>query len=62
MPLPVKLEQVQKLAAAGDARALRIYETIGVYFGYNIATYADFYDVPQSAGAGPRDDRARAAT
>lgn len=44
MPLPVKLEQVQKLAAAGDARALRIYETIGVYFGYNIATYAAMYD------------------
>ena len=46
MPLPVKLEQVQKLLAAGDdARALRIYETIGVYFGYTIATYADFYDI-----------------
>jgi len=45
MPLPVKLEQVQKLAAAGDQRALRIFETIGVYFGYTIATYADFYDV-----------------
>ena len=44
MPLPVKLEQVQKLAAGGDARALRIYETIGVYFGYNIAMYADMYD------------------
>jgi predicted NBD/HSP70 family sugar kinase len=44
MPLPVKLEQVQKLAAAGDERALRIYDTIGVYFGYTIATYADFYD------------------
>ncbi len=44
MTLPEKLESVQKLAAAGDARALRIYETIGVYFGYNIATYADFYD------------------
>jgi predicted NBD/HSP70 family sugar kinase len=44
MPLPVKLEHVQKLAAAGDARALKIYETIGVYFGYNIATYADMYD------------------
>jgi len=44
MPLPVKLEQVQKLAAAGDGRALRIYETIGVYFGYNIAHYADMYD------------------
>jgi predicted NBD/HSP70 family sugar kinase len=44
MPLPVKLEQVQKLAAAGDGRAMRIYDTIGVYFGYTIATYADFYD------------------
>src|SRR3954451_6098205 len=44
MPLPVKLEEVQKLAAAGDARAMRIYETIGVYFGYTIATYADFYE------------------
>jgi predicted NBD/HSP70 family sugar kinase len=45
MPLPVKLEQVQRLAAAGDERALKIYDTIGVYFGYNIATYADFYEV-----------------
>jgi len=45
MPLPAKLEQVQKLAAAGDARAMRIYETIGVYFGYNIAHYAEFYEI-----------------
>jgi predicted NBD/HSP70 family sugar kinase len=45
MPLPVKLEQVQKLMAAGDPRARRIYQTIGVYFGYAIATYADFYDL-----------------
>jgi predicted NBD/HSP70 family sugar kinase len=45
MPLPVKLEHVQKLMSAGDARAMRIYQTIGVYFGYAIATYADFYDV-----------------
>ncbi len=44
MTLPVKLEAVQKLMAAGDARARRIYETIGVYFGYNIATYADYYE------------------
>ena len=44
MPLPVKLEQVQSLMAAGDARARSIYQTIGVYFGYAIATYADFYD------------------
>jgi predicted NBD/HSP70 family sugar kinase len=45
MPLPVKLEEVQKLAAAGDARAMKIYDTIGVYFGYNIATYAEFYEI-----------------
>ena len=45
VPLAVKLEQVQTLAAAGDARAMRIYETIGVYFGYNIAHYAEFYEV-----------------
>jgi predicted NBD/HSP70 family sugar kinase len=45
MPLPVKLEQVQALMSQGDERARRIYETIGVYFGYAIAQYADFYDV-----------------
>jgi predicted NBD/HSP70 family sugar kinase len=45
MPLPVKLENVQKLMAAGDEGARKIYETIGVFFGYNIATYADFYDL-----------------
>ena len=31
--------------AAGDARARKIYETIGVYLGYNIAHYADFYEI-----------------
>ncbi len=45
MPLPAKLEQVQALMGAGDERARKIYQTIGVYFGYAIATYADFYDV-----------------
>jgi predicted NBD/HSP70 family sugar kinase len=45
LALPAKLEEVQKLMAGGDRRARRIYETIGVYFGYAIATYADFYDV-----------------
>jgi predicted NBD/HSP70 family sugar kinase len=44
MPLPQKLVEVQKLAAAGDERARQIYETIGVFFGYNIAHYADFYE------------------
>lgn len=45
MPLPVKLEEVQKLAKAGDERAMKIYDTIGVYFGYNIATYAEYYEI-----------------
>jgi predicted NBD/HSP70 family sugar kinase len=45
MPPAEKLERVQRLMAAGDGRARRIYETIGVYFGYAIAHYADFYDI-----------------
>ena len=40
----MKLEQVQKLMAAGDDARAGVYETIGVFFGYDIATYADFYD------------------
>jgi len=44
MPLPEKLENVQKLMARGDERARRIYETIGVYFGYAVRHFADFYD------------------
>jgi len=43
MPLPEKLKLVQSLIAQGDARARRIYETIGVYLGYQIAHFADFY-------------------
>ncbi len=45
MPFPVKLEEVQQLASTGDGRALRIFETIGVWFGYTIAHFADFYEV-----------------
>jgi predicted NBD/HSP70 family sugar kinase len=45
MPLPRKLIEVQHLMAAGDQRAHKIYETIGVYLGYNIAHYADFYEI-----------------
>ncbi len=40
-----KLKTVQDLLAGGDERALRIFETIGVYLGYGIAHYADYYDV-----------------
>jgi predicted NBD/HSP70 family sugar kinase len=45
MGLPERLKEVQALMAKGDARAAKIYETIGVYLGYSIAHYADFYDV-----------------
>jgi len=44
MGLPERLKEVQKLMAQGDERAARIYETIGVYLGYSIPHYADFYD------------------
>ena len=45
MPLPEKLKLVQSLMAKGDPRAQKIYETIGVYLGYQIAHFADFYDL-----------------
>jgi len=34
--------------ASGDERAARIYETIGVYLGYTIPHYAEFYDFRQA--------------
>ncbi len=40
-----KLKVVQKLMAEGDERAKNIYDTIGAYFGYAIAFYAEFYDI-----------------
>lgn len=45
MPFPEQLVEVQRLMAAGDERAEKIYQTIGVCFGYAIAHYADFYDI-----------------
>jgi predicted NBD/HSP70 family sugar kinase len=45
MKFAEQLVEVQKLMAAGDERARRIYETIGTCFGYTIAQYADFYDL-----------------
>lgn len=44
LPLPEKLKLVQKLMAAGDPKARRIYETIGTYLGYGLAHFASFYD------------------
>ncbi len=40
-----KLKVVQSLMAEGDQRAADIYDTIGAYFGYAIAYYAEFYDI-----------------
>jgi predicted NBD/HSP70 family sugar kinase len=45
LPLPEKLNQVQRLMEQGDARARKIYQTIGVYLGYAAAHFSDFYDV-----------------
>jgi len=44
MGLPERLKEVQNLMGKGDERAAKIYETIGVYLGYTIPHYADFYD------------------
>ena len=40
-----KLMAVQDLLQRGDERAGRVFETIGVYLGYGIAHYADYYDI-----------------
>lgn len=45
LPLPERLKAVQKFMAAGDERAARLYRSIGVYLGYSVAHYADFYDL-----------------
>jgi predicted NBD/HSP70 family sugar kinase len=45
MKFAERLVEVQNLMAANDPRARKIYETIGICFGYAIAGYADFYDI-----------------
>ena len=69
MRLPEQLEELQKLMKAGDARALRVYETIGIAFGYALAHFASFYDyqcllimgrVTSGAGGDVIIERARA--
>jgi len=45
MSLPERLAEVQSLMKSGDAQAAKIFESIGVYFGYAVAHYADFYDL-----------------
>ena len=43
--LPEKLKHVQQLMDQGDYRARKIYETLGVYLGYAVAHFADFYQL-----------------
>ena len=45
--LPEKLVEVQSRMARGDERAAKIYDTIGIYLGYTIAHYREFYDFSQ---------------
>lgn len=45
LSLGEKLKVVQELMNNGDERALKIYETIGVYLGYTLAYYARFYEI-----------------
>lgn len=42
-----KLKTVQKLLEAGHAGARKIWESMGIYLGYALAHYADFYDINQ---------------
>lgn len=45
MGVPERLENVQALMKQGDPRAEKIYQTIGSYFGYALAHYANYYDI-----------------
>lgn len=42
--LPERLKWVQDRVTRGDEGAVKIFETIGVYLGYTIPFYAEFYD------------------
>ena len=45
MPFAERLSHTQRLLSGGDERAHRVFETIGAYFGYAVAHYADFYEL-----------------
>lgn len=40
-----KLKFVQEKLEAGHAGAIKIWQSIGIYLGYTLAHYADFYDL-----------------
>jgi len=43
MKLPERLVEIQSAQKAGDARTAKIYESIGIYLGYTVASYIEFY-------------------
>ena len=44
MPLPERLKVVQEKMATGDETALKIFLKIGLYLGYTVPWYREFYD------------------
>jgi predicted NBD/HSP70 family sugar kinase len=40
-----KLKKVQDIFKSGDERPRKIFESIGIYLGYALLHYADFYDI-----------------
>ena len=59
MKFPEQLVEVQNLLAAGDERARRIYETIGVCFGYTDRPPGEFLRNPDPAHPRSGDQRGR---
>ncbi len=45
VPDAEKLKYVQELLEKGNPNVRKIWETMGVYLGYTIAHYADFYEI-----------------
>lgn len=45
LPLPERLKEIQVLAEQGDDLALKLFETLGICFGYTIPWYARFYEI-----------------
>ena len=50
--LPDRLKKVQRMMEAGDAAAKDIFTTVGRYFGYAVAHYADYYDIREVLALG----------
>ena len=43
MPLPERLKRVQERMLDGDVTALNIFQKIGLYLGYSVPWYREFY-------------------